>query len=209
VRLRAPSPLDQLVWRAVRSRRAVAGAAGVLLVAFFVIAVATGSPREPATIAYAVPVALAGIALGAWAGTAAAVAGAAFYWLGAYVHGETLSAAHLSYRLGALVFLGGVVGALASRLAEAEHVAQLQTELRSRAVELNDTVVQGLALSRYQIEGGDAAGAAGTSLTTTPTPEASANRRRSRARPSERSSIALAPAAASARPSASRGLGRR
>jgi K+-sensing histidine kinase KdpD len=158
--------LEHFVSGAVRSRRAVAAAAAALLVLFFVIEVVTGSPREPATIAYAVPVALAAIALGARAGMVAAVAGAALYWLGAYVDGETLSAAHLSYRLGALVFLGGVVGALASQLAEAEHHAQLQQELRSRAVELNDTVVQGLALSRYQIEGGDATAAAGT-LTTT------------------------------------------
>ena len=156
------SRLEQLVWDAARSRRAVAGAAAVLLLLFFVIEVVTGSTREPATIAYAVPVALAGIALGARAGMAAAVAGAALYWLGAYVDGETLSVARLSYRLGALVFLGGVVGALASRLAEAEHAAQLQHELRSRAVELNDTVVQGLALSRYELEADDSTAAAAT-----------------------------------------------
>ena len=60
------------------------------------------------------------------------------------------------------MFLGGVVGALASRLAEAEHSAQLQQELRSRAAELNDTVVQGLALSRYQLAADDTAAAAAT-----------------------------------------------
>jgi hypothetical protein len=158
--------LEQLVWRAARSRRAVAVAAAALLVLYLVIEIVTGSPKEPATIAYAVPVALAGIALGARAGIAAAVAGAALYWLGAYIDGETLSAGHLSYRLGALVFMGGVVGALASRLSEAEHDAQLQQELRSCAVELNDTVVQGLALSRYQIDGGDPTAAAATLETT-------------------------------------------
>lgn len=162
MRATAASPLEQLMSRAAGSRRAVAGAAAALLVLFFVIEVATGSPREPATIAYAVPVALAAIALGAWAGIAAAGAGAALYWLGAYVDGETLSAAHISYRLGALVFLGGIVGALASRLAGAEHAAQLQWELRSRAVELNDTVVQGIALSRYQLGGGDSTAATRT-----------------------------------------------
>ena len=166
MRGRAPSRLEQLVWRAARSRRAVAGAAAALLVLYLVIEIVTGSPKEPATIAYAVPVALAGIALGARAGMAAAVAGAALYWLGAYIDGETLSAGHLSYRLGALLFLGAVVGALASRLSEAEHASQLQHELRSRAVELNDTVVQGLALSRYQIDGGDATAAADTLETT-------------------------------------------
>jgi hypothetical protein len=166
VRVPASPRLEQLIWRAARSPRAVAGAAALLLVLFFVIEVVTGSVREPATIAYAVPVALAGIALGARAGMAAAVAGAGLYWLGAYIDGETLSAAHLSYRLGALLFLGGVVGVLASRLAEAEHAAQLQQELRSRAVDLNDTVVQGLALSRYQIEGGDSTAAADTVETT-------------------------------------------
>jgi len=162
VRVPASSWVEQLVWRAARSRHAVAGAAGALLVLFFVIEVVTGSPGEPATIAYAVPVALAGIALGPRAGMAAAVAGAGLYWLGAYIDGETLSVAHISYRLVALVFLGGVVGALASRLAQAVHEAQLQAELRSRAVELNDTVVQGLALSRYQIDGGDPTAAADT-----------------------------------------------
>ena len=133
---------------------------------YLVIEIVTGSPKEPATIAYAVPVALAGIALGARAGMAAAVVGTALYWLGAYIDGETLSAGHLSYRLGALLFLGGVVGALASRLSEAERDAQMQEELRSRAVEVNDTVVQGLALARYQIDGGDSPAATGTLETT-------------------------------------------
>jgi len=158
--------LEQLVWGGARSRRAVAGAAVALLVLVFAVAVATGSPLEPAIIAYAVPVALCGLALGALAGITAAVAGGALYWVAAYVDGHTLSAGHLSYRMGALVFLGGIVGLLSSRLAEAEQGAQLQRELRSRAVELNDTVVQGLALARYLLDGGDSAAAAAT-LTTT------------------------------------------
>jgi gas vesicle protein len=154
--------LERLVWDAVRSRRTVAIAAGALLVLVFLVAVLSGSPLEPAIIAYAVPVALVGIALGATAGVAAAVASGALYWLAAYLDGHTFSAGHLSYRLGALVFLGGVVGALSSRLGEADRGAQLQRELRSRAVELNDTVVQGLALSRYLLDGGDSAAAAAT-----------------------------------------------
>jgi gas vesicle protein len=154
--------LEQLVWRAARSRRAVAVAAAVLLVLCFVAAVATGSPGEPSLIAYAIPVSLAGIALGARGGMAAAVVGGALYWLGAYFDGRTLSAGYLSYRLAALVFLGGIVGALSSRLAEAEQGAQLEQELRSRAVELNDTVVQGLALSRYQLAADDTTAAAAT-----------------------------------------------
>jgi hypothetical protein len=90
--------LERLVWDAVRSRRTVAIAAGVLLVLVFLVAVLSGSPLEPAIIAYAVPVALVGIALGASAGMAAAVAGGALYWLAAYLDGHTLSAGHISYR---------------------------------------------------------------------------------------------------------------
>jgi hypothetical protein len=154
--------LEQLVWDAARSRHAVAGAAAVLLLVCFVAELITGSSREPALIAYAVPVSLAGLALGARAGMAAALVGGALYWLGSYVDGNALSFGHLSYRIGALLFLGGVVGALSTRLGEAEQLAQLERELRSRAAELNDTVVQGLALSRYQLAAGDATAAAAT-----------------------------------------------
>src|SRR5688500_11022289 len=100
---RGKARLEQLVWDAAHSRRAVAAAAGALLVVCFIAAVATRSPLAPASIAYAVPVSLAALALGTRAGIAAALVGAVLYWLGAYLDGRTLTAGYLSYRLLALL----------------------------------------------------------------------------------------------------------
>lgn len=158
--------LERLLLRAAQSQVVVGALSLTLLGAIFGVAVVRGSPEEPATVAYAVPVALAALGLGPLPGIAAAVGASWLYWISAYVDGEMLSSAHLMYRQGALVFLAVVVGLLSSRLADAEHGAQLQRALVSRAVEMNDTVVQGLALSRYQLEQGDTTTAASTLQTT-------------------------------------------
>ncbi|HVM69597.1 MAG TPA: PAS domain-containing protein [Gaiellaceae bacterium] len=69
---------------------------------------------------------------------------------------------------GEVVRMAGVAHDVTERVAAEEAAREatgqlaLQRELRARAVELNDAVVQGLALSRYQLSGGDPAAAAAT-----------------------------------------------
>lgn len=126
--------LERLVWRTARSRSAAGAVSSLLLLLIFAVAVRTGSPGEPSSIAYALPVTLAALALGPLVGIATAVAGSWLYWIAAYVDGEMLSSAHLMYRQGALVFLAVVVGLLSARLVEAEQEARRVLELAHEGI---------------------------------------------------------------------------
>jgi PAS domain S-box-containing protein len=126
--------LERLLWRTAQSRFGAGAVSMLLLLLIFTVAVLTGSPREPASIAYAVPVTLAALALGALPGIATAVVASWLYWISAYVDGQTLSSAHLMYRQGALVFLAVVVGLLSARLVEAEQDARRVLELAHEGI---------------------------------------------------------------------------
>jgi PAS domain S-box-containing protein len=126
--------LERLVWRTARSRSAAGTLSVLLLLLIFAVAVLTGSPGEPSSIAYAVPVTLAALSLGPLAGIALAVAGSWLYWISAYVDGELLPSTHLMYRQGALVFLAVVVGLLSARLMEAEQDAQRVLEVAHEGI---------------------------------------------------------------------------
>lgn len=161
-------------------RRAVGTGAVALLVVIFVLAIALDAPSEPGAILYSIPVVLIAMALGPAAGTVAGATAGALYWAAARSRDDSLDALEIGYRLLALIFLGALAGFLAARLAASErsrvtaereatearlHLA-VREELARRAVELNDEVVQGLALSRYLLSAGDAE-AATTSLRST------------------------------------------
>jgi len=126
--------LERLAWRTARSRSAAGAASVLLLLLIFTVAVLTGSPGEPSSVTYAIPVTLAALSLGALFGITLAVAASWLYWISAYVDGELLSSAHLMYRQGALVFLAVVVGLLSVRLMEAEQDAQRVLEVAHEGI---------------------------------------------------------------------------
>lgn len=156
------------------SGRAVGVGAVVLLIAIFLLGIAVDAPSEPGAILYSIPVVLIAIAVGPAAGAVAGATAGALFWAAARFQDESLDALEIGYRLLALIFLGALAGILATRLAESERnrVAAereaadararlaLREELGRRAVELNDEVVQGLALSGYLLSAGDAEAAA-------------------------------------------------
>jgi signal transduction histidine kinase len=158
----------------------VGAGAVVLLVAIFLLGIAVDAPSEPGAILYSIPVVLIAIAVGPAAGAVAGATAGSLFWAAARVQDETFDALEIGYRLLALIFLGALAGILATRLAESERsrvAAELEAadartrlarreELARRAVELNDEVVQGLALSGYLLSAADPEAAA-TSLRST------------------------------------------
>ena len=154
-------------------RRTIGVASVLLLVALFLLGLGLDAQAEPAAILYAVPVVLLAIAIGPAAGIVGGAAAGTLFWAADRFNDASLDPAANAYRFLALVFLGGIAGSLSSRLAVAERnrlaaereaarvkeqLAQ-RDELGRRAVELNDEVVQGLALAGYLLEAGDATAA--------------------------------------------------
>ena len=157
-------------------RRTIGVAAVLLLLALFLLGLSREEQAEPAAILYAIPVVLLAIAIGPAAGVVGGGAAGTLFWLADRGNDVSLEPFENVYRFLALVFLGGIAGSLASRLATAERnrlaaereaaqaneqLAQRE-ELGRRAVELNDEVVQGLALAGYLLESGDLEAATAT-----------------------------------------------
>jgi glucose-6-phosphate-specific signal transduction histidine kinase len=150
-------------------RRTIGVAAVLLLVALFLLGLSRDEQAEPAAILYAIPVVLLAIAIGPAAGIVGGAAAGTLFWLADRQNDVSLDPFENVYRVLALVFLGGLAGSLASRLATAERnrlAAEREAgraneqlarreELGRRAVELNDEVVQALALAGYLLEAGD------------------------------------------------------
>jgi len=124
--------LDRLVERALRSKRAIATAGVLGLAASFALGIGLEDPSEPGAVLYAVPVVLVALALGMLPGAAAGVAAAALFWLASEQGGAAYSGISVGYRSTALIVLGAITGAVASRLVAAEHDA---AGVRSRAAE--------------------------------------------------------------------------
>lgn len=126
--------LERWVAAGLGQRRVLALSALTGFVAVFVIDMVADDVRNPGAILYTIPVALIGMALGAQAGLTAGVLGGLLYWAAALLHDDSLGAVHLSFRFASLVFLGGVVGWLATRLDTAEQDAARVLELAHEGI---------------------------------------------------------------------------
>lgn len=115
--------------RRVLALSALAGFVGV-----FAIDMLAQDVTNPGAILYTIPVALIGMSLGTQAGMTAGVLGSLLYWAAALLHDDSLGAVHLSFRFASLIFLGGVVGLLATRLDTAEQDAARVLELAHEGI---------------------------------------------------------------------------
>ena len=120
-----------------------------LAVALFVLVVflrlVMDEREEPPTVAFAPSVALIALELGAVAG---GIAGAAAVATAAFTQESPVTFWSVTFRSGALVVLGILVGALGHRLRLARASADAATQI-------NDDVVQSLVLAKYALERGD------------------------------------------------------
>ena len=101
--------------------------------------------EEPPTVAFAPSVALLALELGAVAG---GIAGAAAVATAALTQESPVTFWSVTFRSGALVVLGILVGALGHRL-------RLARASANAASQINDDVVQSLVLAKYALDRGD------------------------------------------------------
>lgn len=107
---------------------------------------------------YALPVALAAMAYGLVVGTTAALCAAGLLWAWVAGHPEvSVSALGWASRVVPLVLLGVLVGAAADAVEDATsaRTALAVAQVRRRdAAEVNDEILQRLAVAKWQLEGG-------------------------------------------------------
>jgi hypothetical protein len=138
--------------------RPLAVAVSVVLFAFvFVLQWFVAGFKDPISMLYVLPVALLALTFDFRVGLAAG--GAAVGLIGVWVaaSGETLSPLGWLSRATPLVLLGALVGAAADRIRRTSEVERRATKvamLQREAAEINDTVLQQLAATKWLLESG-------------------------------------------------------
>lgn len=152
-----PSPVPGRPW--FQQRRGLA--AGVCVVLFGAVTVMRFALGDDAAIAvtmlYVLPISLAAVAWGRWVGAGAGVVGLAL--IGVWVLAQDVDLSILGWlsRAVPLLLIGFVLGDASERLrrAEEERFLQERRNLRLRhAVEINDSLIQGMAGAKWSLEAG-------------------------------------------------------
>ena len=147
-------PLADGPWFVGRPR-VVLVVAALLFVAIFAIRVVVGDVADVISMLYALPVALLAVAFGARAGTAAGAAAVAL--VAGWVALEQVEVSTVGWvaRSVPLLLLGYLLGDAADRVrrVEAER-RELETAVQRHrdAVEINDTIVQGMTSVKWMLE---------------------------------------------------------
>jgi hypothetical protein len=140
------------------SRRARLALAGVLAMfaSITVVRFALGNDASVAiTLLYVVPISLAALAWGRVAGMIASAAALALLALWVQVADVDLTVLGWSARVVPILLVGLLLGDASDRLRRAEraHVEQAERELLHRqAVEINDSLLQGMAAAKWALE---------------------------------------------------------
>lgn len=122
-----------------------------------VVHLSAGEPADATTLFYFFPISLAALAFGRWPGIAAGVIGVVLTALWVVIDGIDLTPLAWASRVLPMVMLGALLGDASDRLRAAE-LLRARTEaavLRHRqAIEINETLVQGMAAARWLLEAG-------------------------------------------------------
>jgi glucose-6-phosphate-specific signal transduction histidine kinase len=131
----------------------------VALFAFvFVMRLAVDSIHDSITLLYALPVALLALAFGYRAGVLAGAVTVALLLGWVVISGEDFSLVSTLGLVIPLLLLGALVGASSDRISEArraERYAYRISLMQRDAAEVNDSVVQGLAVTKWLLEAGE------------------------------------------------------
>jgi signal transduction histidine kinase len=142
-----------------RRRPAFAVSVAVALHAVvFALLLQVHATSESISLLFALPIALLASAFGARVGAAAGAAATLSIFTWVAIDGVTLSPFGWFTRTVPLVLLGTLIGGAADRFREAAQTAQrlVAAELRQReAAEINDSIIQRLAVAKWSIESGD------------------------------------------------------
>ena len=165
----APLLQSTSVWYRLHPALALA-VAGLLFAGISALRVAVGS-GETATVLYVLPIALLAVTFGRWGGWLGAALGLVLFSVFAAIGGpEELDVTGWATRVVAMFLLGGLLGhavdgsrALGRRLLD-EQRRRLELEEAERrereALEINDSIIQGMVGAKWLAEGGEAESAA-------------------------------------------------
>jgi glucose-6-phosphate-specific signal transduction histidine kinase len=132
--------------------------AGVLFAAIFALRLGIPGPEPAVSLLFVLPVALLALARGLRAGLASGVIATVLLAGWSWANDVDLSLLAWATRVVPLVLTGLLLGDASDRLArsEARRVAlELASERHSRAAEINDSLVQGMASAKWSLETGD------------------------------------------------------
>ena len=148
---------DRGPWFRSRPRATIAVAA-MLFAGVFVLRITLGDAADGAAMLYVLPIALVAVAFGLRAGLAAGLVGVLLVALWVVLKDVSLTPLGWVARALPMLLLGCLLGDAADRLriAEAERRA-LEVAARGRrdAIEVNDTIVQGMSAAKWSLESGD------------------------------------------------------
>jgi len=150
----SPPPRDP--WFRRRPRAALAVAA-LLYAAILVLRIFSGDAADAYSMLYVLPVALVATAFGRRAGAASGLLAVVLIVVWVIVDDVTLSPTGWLSRVLPILLLGVVLGDAADRLHRAEEQRQrLESAalLHREAIEINDSLVQGMAAAKWSLESG-------------------------------------------------------
>jgi hypothetical protein len=152
----APSAPVGEPWFRARPEFTIAVSA-ILFAAVFTMRLLVGDSRDAYSMLYVLPVALLATAFGRRIGTVAGVFAVGLVVLWVLVDDVSLSPMGWLSRVVPLLLLGALIGDASDRLqrAEAER-ARLEAgaRLHQEAIEINDSLIQGMAAAKWQLEAG-------------------------------------------------------
>jgi len=155
--LRAMTPSRAAPWFRERPRTAVL-VASALFIGILLLQVAVVSPEDDLSMLYVMPIALLAIAFGCGVGIVAGIIGVGAVITGALIGEVSLSPFDWATRVTPLLLLGALLGYAADRLQDASLRERQLTAvllLQREAAELNDSIVQELAVAKWRFEAGD------------------------------------------------------
>ncbi len=142
----------------VRRPRVAIGVALTMFAVIFGLGVGLGAAASDICLLFALPIALIAVAFGMRAGVASGCAGVVLVALAAHLDRVNLTAVGWISRVAPMLLLGYLLGDAVDRLhrAEARQRRLEQAARRQRdAIEINDTIVQGLSAAKWALEAGD------------------------------------------------------
>ncbi|WP_137121757.1 hypothetical protein [Segeticoccus rhizosphaerae] len=133
------------------------GASAAMFMAVFVVRLFFGDASDALLILLVFPISLLALTFGTRVGLVAGLVAACLIGLWAWIDGVNLSLMGWLSRIGPLLFLGVLVGDAADRLKRADEERQCLAiaQLRHRqAVQVNDSLIQGMASAKWSLESG-------------------------------------------------------
>ena len=149
-------PHETDLWLRDRPRLALA-VAGALFVGISLLRAASAGSSDAICLFYVLPIALVAFTFGRWAGLVAGVLGFALFAVWALTADVSFGVIGWVSRAVSMLLLGALVGGAAEqqRRAAAAERELLLAQLRARRVaELNDSIIQRLAVAKWAAEAG-------------------------------------------------------